>query len=285
MREQQRARTLVAEPFEQRRQARGRTRIDHDVVDHPGSDHPGHAQVHDVDQPHRASAIARPAGRRLRPAPRPGSSTVGSTCGSGLLAEVSSVSASLVDRREVARSTVVRSSSSARTAPRSPPAASSGGVASASAGKRSAAESVSVRARGQLAGVLDDPVALRPDPVGLGVRSSSRTRSSAAVTIWARLQAGSFEPVLGLAARLGGDLRCRVVGALEDPRHLLPHPLERSANGRVGRTGRLQLGDELARLLHVRVDGESVVPAQHGRKIDVGHARNGVVGELSRAAR
>ena len=94
-----------------------------------------------------------------------------------------------------------------------------------------------------------------------------------------RLVAGHLEPVLGLAARLRGDLRGRLVGSLEDPRHLLPHPLERPADRRLRRARRLQLGNELTGLLHVRVDGEAVVAPQRDREMHVGDFRHQIVRE------
>ena len=79
-----------------------------------------------------------------------------------------------------------------------------------------------------------------------------------------------FEAILGLAARLRGDLLGGVVRALEDPGDLLADALERAAHGRLGRPRGLQLGDELAGPLDVGVDRDPVVAAQDDREVDVG---------------
>ena len=108
-------------------------------------------------------------------------------------------------------------------------------------------------------------MALGPDPVGVGVEVLDLLLGAGHELGSPRC--GPLEPILGLAARLSGDLLGGLVGALEDPRDLLADPLERPADRRLGRPRRLQLGDELAGLLHVRVDREAVISAQRDRKM------------------
>ena len=66
---------------------------------------------------------------------------------------------------------------------------------------------------------------------------------------------------------------------LEDPGDLLADALERAAYGRLGRARGLQLGDELAGLSDVRVDGDPVIAPQGDRKVHVGSLRHRVGGE------
>jgi len=68
-----------------------------------------------------------------------------------------------------------------------------------------------------------------------------------------------------------------LVGSLEDSRHLLTDPIERAANGRLGRMGRLKLGYELRGAPDVRVDGDAVIAPQYGWKVGVRRECHGVV--------
>ena len=242
----------------------------------------GHAQVHHVDQPHagRCAGLAcvgsDSARRSVVGLDAPAGIGVGSTSWSALLGEdvlgldilveleSSSLGPSLDGHRSASASVVRRRGRRRRRQPRR--------------GKRSAAESVSVSSSCASSRV-SSTIRWRSDQIRSVSASSSRTRSSAALTIWAASRRAASSRSSASLRDCDGDLAGRVVGALEDPRHLLADPLERSADRRVGRAGRLQLGDELARLLHVGVDGEPVVPAQRGREVDVGHGRNGVVGQ------
>ena len=69
------------------------------------------------------------------------------------------------------------------------------------------------------------------------------------------------------------------MSALKDPGGLLPHPLNRSADRGLGRARGLQLGHELARPLHIRVDRKTVVAAPDDREIDIGGNRDRIVRE------
>ena len=120
---------------------------------------------------------------------------------------------------------------------------------------------------GEILGVGDDPLALQPDPVGVGVQVLDPLLG--VLGDLCGLDARLREPILGLAARLRGDLLGRLVRALQDPRDLLAHPLERPAHRRLRRPRRLQLGHEPAGLAHVLVNGHAVVPAQHGWEVSV----------------
>ena len=72
----------------------------------------------------------------------------------------------------------------------------------------------------QLPRVLDDPQALGPDPVGVGVQLLDAVLGRGGDL--RGLVARELEPVLGLAARLAGDLLDGLVRPLEDARDLLP---------------------------------------------------------------
>ena len=75
------------------------------------------------------------------------------------------------------------------------------------------------------------------------------------------------------------------MGALEDPRHLLPHALERPPDGRLGRAGDLELGHEPAGALNVGIDAVAVVAAQDEGKLDVGHDWQRIVGQRGQRRR
>ncbi len=65
--------------------------------------------------------------------------------------------------------------------------------------------------------------------------------------------------------------------ALEDAGDLLADAFERAPDRGLGRAGGLQLGDELAGLADVGVDGEPVVAAQDDREVGVGGHGNRIV--------
>jgi hypothetical protein len=129
---------------------------------------------------------------------------------------------------------------------------------------------------GEILGVGDDALALQPDPVGVGVQVADALLGS--VGDLRRLGARLLQPVLGLAARLGRDLLRGLVGALQDPRDLLPDALQRPAHRCLRGPRGLQLGDKLAGLAHVVVHGHAVIPAQGGGEVGV-HERERVLGE------
>src|SRR5579875_3380009 len=68
----------------------------------------------------------------------------------------------------------------------------------------------------QILRVLDDPVALGPDAVGLGIELLEPPLGVG--DDLSGLLAGALEAILGLAARLGGDLGRRLMRALENAR-------------------------------------------------------------------
>src|SRR5262249_53072693 len=85
-----------------------------------------------------------------------------------------------------------------------------------------------------------------------------------------------LEPVLPLAPRLRRDLLRGFVRTLKDARDLLSDPLERSAHGRLRRSRRLQLGDQLTGLLDIGVDRQPIVSAERYGKVGM-HGRDRVV--------
>ena len=178
--QQQRAWPPVAERLEQGRQARGRARIDQHVIDLPAADHALATEVHEVDQAHAPSlAIAGllVLGGRDRGGRSPAVTSVPGSSGSAPATGAPTLSATgpprLLDRRG-ARSRFGRGrrvllqlalASAARRRARAPAASS------ARRGKRSAAPTRRAPSSSwaRLARVVDDPVALGPDPVGVGV--------------------------------------------------------------------------------------------------------------------
>ncbi len=95
--------------------------------------------------------------------------------------------------------------------------------------------------------------------------------------IRAASRAGLLEPVLGLTARLRGDLLGRIVRSLQDPRDLLADALQRAPDRGLGRPRRLQFGDQLAGLLDIGVDRDAVIAAQRHREVDVCRERHRIV--------
>jgi len=86
--------------------------------------------------------------------------------------------------------------------------------------------------RGQIAGVVDDAVALNPDPVGVGIEVPDPLGRP-------RGDLGPFDPrvlkaILGFPTRLRGDHLRRLVSPLQDPGNLLPDALEGPAYGGLG---------------------------------------------------
>jgi hypothetical protein len=100
---------------------------------------------------------------------------------------------------------------------------------------------------------------LGPDPVGVRVEIPNSLLGGGGYLH--RLLPCRLDPVLGVSARLRRDLLRGVMRSLEDPGDLLSEPLERAPDRRVGRSGRLQLRDQLARVPHILVDREPIVSA------------------------
>ncbi len=174
VRQQQRPRAIAIEPLEQRVQARRRPGIDQHAVDDPCADDPRDAEVHDVDQPHRCDA-----GRGLVAA--------GLGIGFGL------VLGRLDHRQDCCRLDVRimfvgedvlgldvvvaprvglrRVFGDIRLCLAEQPRPVAGLLERDRLGREASGRRVGERQQlpRQLAGVLDDPVALGPDPVGLGV--------------------------------------------------------------------------------------------------------------------
>ena len=65
VRQEERPGALAIEPLEQRIQGRRWTGIDDYAVDEPCADDPRHAEVHDVDQPHRCDGALTALGLGL----------------------------------------------------------------------------------------------------------------------------------------------------------------------------------------------------------------------------
>src|ERR1700727_143955 len=78
-----------------------------------------------------------------------------------------------------------------------------------------------------------------------------------------------LEAVLSLAPRLSRYLLGGVMRALKDPGDLLADPLQRLANRGLGRTRRLQLGDQLTGLLDIGINRQAVVPAERYGEVGV----------------
>ena len=129
----------------------------------------------------------------------------------------------------------------------------------------------------QLACVLDDPVTLGPDPVGLSVELADPLLGRGHDL--SRLLTRGLQPVLGLAAGLGGDPLAGLVGALKDSETSSP---TRSSARRIAASGErvtCSSATSWAVLRDVGVDREPVIPAQNGGEFDVGDDRQGVVGQ------
>src|SRR2546423_344467 len=80
--------------------------------------------------------------------------------------------------------------------------------------------------------------------------------------------------VVGLRPRARGDLVGGLVGALEDALRLLAHLVESVPDRGLWRAADLELGDDAVHLLHVCVDGVSVVAAQHDREARIADGRD-----------
>ena len=129
---------------------------------------------------------------------------------------------------------------------------------------------------GELAGVVDDPAALDPDPIGVGVQVLDPLLRRG--DDLGRFDSGRLEAVLGLGAGLPSDLFSRFVGALKNARDLLANPLQGPAHGGLGRARGLKLGHELTGPLHVGIHGDPVITPQRVREVSVDHGDR-VVGE------
>ncbi len=94
-----------------------------------------------------------------------------------------------------------------------------------------------------------------------------------------------LETILGLPARRGRDLLRGVVGALKDPGDLLADALERAPHGSVGRAPSLEIGDQLVRTAHVRIDRHRVVSTARPREVGVLRARQRVARQRRKRGR
>ncbi len=126
---------------------------------------------------------------------------------------------------------------------------------------------------GEILRVGDDALALQPDPIGVGVEVLDVLLGR--VGDLGRLDPGLLEAILGLAARLCGDLLGGLMGALQDPRDLLAHPLQSTPDGGLRGPRRLELGHEPTGLAHVLVHGHAVIPAQGAGEVGI-HERKGI---------
>ena len=74
--------------------------------------------------------------------------------------------------------------------------------------------------------------------------------------------------------------RIGLMGASQDRRDLLPHPLERPADRCLRGTRSGELGDQVRGLPHILINRLPVVSPQHDREVHAGHGRNWIVGKL-----